>query len=457
MSVLSNRGTRVGLAISLIGASACLPAAARCLGAPPEYEVTLLETFPGDSLAAATSINNQGHIAGYSHAPFEPYRAWVIADGELIDLGNFGGNKIETRRINEQGSVVGFGGDEEQHWHTLIWIDGEYHDLPTFGGPSIVAMGINESNHVVGHAQTDLPLGYWQAFLWADGEMTNLGTLGGSNSAAYEISNDGIVVGMATNPDIQGRAVAWIDGEITELEHPEQYPNSVAYAINQAGVIVGTVGDNYEELALPAKWVDGQLEYLATYPLSENANPFAINENGDIAGWSRVSWDIVVALLWHDGEVYELHDLVVNEPEVFLYYAWDINDHGQIVGLAGIEDRRFAYVATPVAVEGDLDGDGDVDTADLLLLLADWGCAGGDCIETGTVPVFRSLSFRSSSEPSRVHAGPKRSAGPGCVSPGVAIDQRRRPGLRCAAPRRGGAERVARYTATGAGMCGCGS
>jgi len=358
----------------------CLALAVTCAGHTPEYELTLLETFPGDSLASATSINNQGHIAGYSHAPGEPYRAWVLADGQLIDLGNFGGNKIETRRISEQGSVVGFGGDEEQHWRTLVWIDGQYYDLPTFGGPSIVAMGINESNHVVGHAQTELPLAYWQAFLWAGGEMTNLGTLGGANSAAYEINNDGIVVGMAVNPAMQGRAVTWIDGEINELEHPAEQPNSVAYAINQAGVIVGTVGDNYEEVALPVMWLDGRLVYLPEYSPSENANPFAINEARDIAGWSRVTWDIVVALLWHEDEVYELHDLVVNAPGVFLYYAWDINDHGQIVGLAGIGDERYAYLATPVTMDGDLDGDGDVDTADLLLLLADWGCAGPDCI-----------------------------------------------------------------------------
>jgi hypothetical protein len=30
-------------------------------------------------------------------------------------------------------------------------------------------------------------------------------------------------------------------------------------------------------------------------------------------------------------------------------------------------------------VPGDLDGDGDVDQADLAILLADWGCTGGDC------------------------------------------------------------------------------
>jgi hypothetical protein len=31
-------------------------------------------------------------------------------------------------------------------------------------------------------------------------------------------------------------------------------------------------------------------------------------------------------------------------------------------------------------IPGDIDGDGDVDTVDLLLLLGDWGCTGGGCI-----------------------------------------------------------------------------
>jgi hypothetical protein len=32
-----------------------------------------------------------------------------------------------------------------------------------------------------------------------------------------------------------------------------------------------------------------------------------------------------------------------------------------------------------IPLPGDLDGDGDVDQADLGILLADWGCTGGDC------------------------------------------------------------------------------
>ena len=39
-----------------------------------------------------------------------------------------------------------------------------------------------------------------------------------------------------------------------------------------------------------------------------------------------------------------------------------------------------AEVTEGSAIPGDLDGDGDVDTNDLLALLADWGCSGGDCL-----------------------------------------------------------------------------
>jgi len=39
----------------------------------------------------------------------------------------------------------------------------------------------------------------------------------------------------------------------------------------------------------------------------------------------------------------------------------------------------FWPVATVPLCPGDLDGDGDTDHSDLGILLADWGCTGGDC------------------------------------------------------------------------------
>jgi len=56
------------------------------------------------------------------------------------------------------------------------------------------------------------------------------------------------------------------------------------------------------------------------------------------------------------------------DPEMFfIFQVWDL----------GMDNPRITY--EPPGPEGDLNGDGCVDQADLGILLADWGCAGGDC------------------------------------------------------------------------------
>ena len=61
------------------------------------------------------------------------------------------------------------------------------------------------------------------------------------------------------------------------------------------------------------------------------------------------------------------------------FEASDLNA-GSVVE-AGIDD--FSVISysceDPSPCPGDLDGDGDTDQADLGILLADWGCTGGDC------------------------------------------------------------------------------
>ncbi|GAG32429.1 unnamed protein product, partial [marine sediment metagenome] len=49
------------------------------------------------------------------------------------------------------------------------------------------------------------------------------------------------------------------------------------------------------------------------------------------------------------------------------FQVWDL----------GMDNPQITY--QPPSPEGDLNGDGCVDQADLGMLLADWGCTGGDC------------------------------------------------------------------------------
>ena len=356
---------------------ACNCVESTVLGQDPQYELTILDTFPGDSIAHAKSVNNAGQITGYSRAPAEHYRAWIWQKGELTDLGNLGGNAIETHTINEQGHVVGWGGDEDQDWHTLIYIDGVYHDLPTFGGPHIVAMGINETGYVVGHAQTALPDGYYQAYVWDGEEMTNLGTLGGSNSSAYCINSSNIVAGAATNTDILSRAVLWVGTAITELEHDPAYPSSVAYSINDSNVVVGNVGYGESSTRYPVIWIAGEMFYLPQLPGDIDATPIRINQNGDIVGWSQPEWNTYLATLWTDDQVYDLNDLADIPVNVTLARAWDINENGVIVGMAVVDGFARGFMLNPLEpCPGDLNDDDLVNVTDLLILLGNWGTDG---------------------------------------------------------------------------------
>ncbi len=43
------------------------------------------------------------------------------------------------------------------------------------------------------------------------------------------------------------------------------------------------------------------------------------------------------------------------------------------------DNSVYTLLNQSVGIPGDLDGDGCVDQSDLGILLADWGCTGGDC------------------------------------------------------------------------------
>ena len=84
--------------------------------------------------------------------------------------------------------------------------------------------------------------------------------------------------------------------------------------------------------------------------------------------------------LWKEGDVYEIQTTsgqgeatfgFVPESTGEMYVTVACHNYLPYEGQAEVTDGQ--------GIPGDLDGDGDVDTGDLLALLADWGCAGEDC------------------------------------------------------------------------------
>jgi len=180
-------------------------------------------------------------------------------------------------------------------------------DLGTLGGTS-VATAINDLGQVVGYYYTTK--GVQRAFLWVprpayglERGMRDLGALAGGWSHANDINNLGQVVGASRtgaldqyNQPIE-HAFLWDPAThaMTDLGVlPNSEGGSVAWAINDAGQIVGTsyfVFAFYENLAFiwlpqPAFGFPAGMSPLARGLFQEANEAYDINELGEIVGFS---------------------------------------------------------------------------------------------------------------------------------------------------------------------------
>jgi probable HAF family extracellular repeat protein len=117
----------------------------------------------------------------------------------------------------------------------------------------------------------------------------DLGTLGGDHAVAMDINNKGEVVGYSTLASGERRAFRWtVQGGMQEL---------------------GTLGGS-------------------------ESGALAINNDGVIVGWSDAGPTGTNAFVWtqEDGMRLLPH---VDDPDLSVSHATDINDHGQIVGFSG--------------------------------------------------------------------------------------------------------------------------
>lgn len=89
------------------------------------------------------------------------------------------------------------------------------------------------------------------------------------------------------------------------------------------------------------------MQDLGKLPGDDFSQALGINERGQIVGVSCGS--VCRALLWQDGHMYKLQDLVPGFAD-HLWSARDINDSGQITGrmIQLSTGRRLPFVATPI-------------------------------------------------------------------------------------------------------------
>lgn len=148
--------------------------------------VRQLPPLPGDTVSAATAINDRGQVVGISGVcdqaagRFSARSSVLWQNGHPVDIGDFGGVAWNTpNMINQRGDVVGFANASEAD----------------------------------GGAQNFRP------FLKLPGQPIRLLPMldGAANSSAQSVNEWRVVVGDSCNADGSCRAVVWHDGAIADL------------------------------------------------------------------------------------------------------------------------------------------------------------------------------------------------------------------------------------------------
>jgi probable HAF family extracellular repeat protein len=190
---------------------------------PGASDIRELPPLPGDTVSAATAINNIGQVVGISGicdravGRFSAIHNVLWQDGQPIDLGSLGGVAWNTpMAIDDRGDVVGFanasaaaGGSFAAH--AFLWTKAAgMQDLGTLPGDTTSqALGVNDRGEIVG-TSCDADFNC-RAVIWRNGEINELVASGyvGALLTANDIDASGRITGQAFDP-MSGSLVAFV-------------------------------------------------------------------------------------------------------------------------------------------------------------------------------------------------------------------------------------------------------
>lgn len=307
------------------------------------YKFTDLTPTSGNGKASA--INNAGQIVGALNGSAVIWNA-----GSATSLQTDAVGSSYAFAVNNSGVAVGaqFSGSG-LGWANQWDKTGAATQLQS----GVFAYAINDKNEIVGSTKNEL-FGPSHAALWRNGSLTALASPYGdsNNSVAAAINNYGVIVGSAVdNNNVAYQAVEWRDGNaklLSNLGGSYTYAN----AVNDAGIIVGS-SETADGQNRAVMWRDGNLAVLDSS--GDYAQASSINAQGQIVGLANTSaGGVVRATLWDKGQMVDLSsylDPTLASQGWLMYAATGINDHGVIVGYLQHESEYKAFMLTPEVPE----------------------------------------------------------------------------------------------------------
>jgi probable HAF family extracellular repeat protein len=284
-------------------------------------------------------------------------------------------------------------------------------DVGTLGGPNsslpgsffegIATKSLSRAGTLAGQADTAKPDPFApncfgencfvsHAIQWRDGVLTDLGALQSSeslSSASSWISTNGLIAGLSQNGEIDPlnpdlpeiRAVLWKHGKLTDLGTLEGGYESIAFAVNARGQVVGGATNGIPDLSSivglstqvrALLWENGAMQDLGTLPGGTDALALLINERGQIVGQSYAASSIppptpfcaefpltLHGFLWEEGKMVDLGTLGGS-----CTFTYALNNRGQVVGQSSVAEDATShpYIWDPQHGMTDLLKDGDL-------------------------------------------------------------------------------------------------
>jgi probable HAF family extracellular repeat protein len=383
----------LGLAAALLLGGTYSGAAAAQHAGPTEYQVRNLASL-GGSYAEGVSINNLDWVAGPSDLADGTRNATLWRNDVPESLGTLGGaySSVVWPVKNVRGLISGIAETGEtdplgEDWSCsfffptvthhicrgFVWRGGTMHALPTLGGSNGFATGTNDRGETVGWAENTVhdptctgrhQVLQFRAVIWgpSPGQIRKLPPLGDDTvTAATAINDRGQVVGISGICDqAVGRfsaihSVLWNHGSVREIPNLGGVAWNTPMAINRYGDVVGfsnvSAADGGGFNAHGFVWFAGApgLIDLAPFPGDAYTQALGINSARQVVGLScTLGFAACRAFVWQDGVMTNLNS-VVPGYDGYLVSADDINDRGEISGLAIAGGAAVPFVARPAA------------------------------------------------------------------------------------------------------------
>ena len=332
----------------LLGAMVSIvPCAAHAAAKRSEYHISLIRVWPGGNSVQPFSMNNHGHVVGRAGNTNGIGKPFVYRNGRMRELPIGDGPFTSTGEaidINDAGEIVAMA--TVSNFYRGFYIRGKtIIDLDEQSGFNISPKAINKSGVIAGTTSYGAPV---QALTWHKGETRLLGFLDSNNgSTAVGINKRGTVLGYLYVPDPINPNWGGYAPVIFRGTNYSFLPIS-GEAINDRGDISGRSTNG-----LPALLRNGVVTELGLLPGDHRGWTTDINNHGDIVGVSEGPEEAYHAVLYRDGTLHRINDLLGRNSGWDIFFARSINDRGQILAVGIYLGEERACILTPVRKKND--------------------------------------------------------------------------------------------------------